>query len=144
MPYCTSDEVAGEFKGVTFTETTSVTKATVDGFIAEADAEIDGSLARRYQVPITGTQALLLVKRISRAIVARRLRPILQVDAGSTENKAAPSSVPKFDPDKALRSIADGLVILTDAKASTLRTGVRSYNALNSIEPTFKRNEDQW
>jgi hypothetical protein len=144
MPYCTSDDIAGEFKDLSFTTSTTVKKATVDQFIAEADAYINSKLSRKYVTPITGTEALLVIKMISRAIVLRRVRPILKTETGDPKTSMEASGTPKTDPEKMLNDIIDGTVRLTDAVAAGGSQGIRSYTSENGITPTFTRDTESW
>ncbi len=96
MAYSTKDNVESEFKNVTFDATSKVTETEVDEFIAEADLTVDSFLSRRYVVPVTGVQTLILVRKFSRQLTAARCAPIIGVQTNferTTNNKEEKSSV---------------------------------------------------
>jgi len=78
MAYSLNSDVINEFKAL---DTTNgiITTAKIDGWIAEADAYIDGILSTLYAVPITNATDLLIVKTVSIGIVAQRVSRVLEV-----------------------------------------------------------------
>lgn len=145
MAYCTNADVAKEFKGVTFASSgTTISDSTVDGFISEADAEIDGVLSRRYTVPITGTTALKIVKSISIKLVAQRVKDILDVQTGRSEDQQDVRSDSAKVARETLQSIIENKMTLVDAPLATSHDGVKDFVTGDGYARKFKINEDQW
>jgi hypothetical protein len=145
MAYCTSAQVAAEFKDITFSANTPVTDTDVDRFIAEADAEINSVLAVRYATPITGTEALIIVRQLSIDLVAERVKNIIKVRTGEeVKNQSGRSGDLAAEARKRLEALAKGTAKLTDAARSSSHYGIKSYNVANDIEPTFTKDCDAW
>ena len=79
MSYCVLADVQSEFKDITFTSTTFVKDSDVNAFIAEADQLINSIIGKRYETPVVGVEALVLLRMYSRLLVAERVRKILEV-----------------------------------------------------------------
>ena len=148
MAYCTTDHVAGEFKGIVFNSTSTVTESEVIRFIAEAGAEINSTLSSRYSVPITGTESLILIRQINIMLVAQRVKDILTVKTGVTApdqgNNQGNTIRLDITARKMLQNIISEKINLTDATLLDSQSGVASYNVTNSIEPFFEKGVDQW
>lgn len=149
MAYAVVSDIESEFKNTTFTAGDSVTDTEVTQFIAEEEAVINATIANRYEVPITGTEALLVIKKITIKYVAYRIAGILNL------KKAVP--IPKEmisqeinegtayrEAQKMLMAIKDGKIILNDAVARSTVQGIVSYNATNSICPIWEKETQQW
>lgn len=143
MAYSTSSDIASEFKNITFDSNTSLTDTEVTEFIVQTDAIIDGYLNNKYSVPITGSTALSIVKRISIGLTVRRIIPILRVRTG-VENLEQDTQSVMDDAQKLLDDIIAGKIELTDASKASSSHGFKSYSYDNSLEYKFKREEDQW
>lgn len=143
--YCESSHISGEFKGITFSASTAVTSTQVERFIEEADAEIDAKVGLKYVTPVTGTESLKVLRSISIAIVASRVRAILEVKTADSRTEQA---VRGGDPAKVAREkldqIVKGTLLLSDASLRSSGQGMRSFNSDNAEEHTFKKNRDQW
>lgn len=145
MAYCTVTQVAEEFKDVSFDAGTTVTDARVTRFIEEAGAEIDSVLSRRYQVPITGTNALIVVRQVAIGLVAGRVKEIMRVKASDeSKNQEGRGGDTASLARKLLSQIATGDVKLIDAIEASADQGVRSFVVSEGVEHLFKRGEDQW
>lgn len=146
MAYCTRDEVAAEFKNLTFGASTSVTTTTAERFIAESDAEIDAVLGTRYSVPVSSSAACApLLRRISIGLTAGRIKKIIETKS-STEavNQAAQADTLEREARKLLKSIQNQEMALAGADAVTTHQGMKSYASDEGISHTFQKGVDQW
>lgn len=146
MGYCTETQVQEEFKGLDLTASgQAVTTAKVTRFIAEADAEIDSKVGMVYTTPITGANSLIVMRSISIALVADRIRAIMEV-------KTAPQSTSqggRRDGNAAwardlLDKIVSGRAILSDATKISSGDGVSAYAVNAGLEHTLEKGTDQW
>lgn len=144
MAYSTLAQVTSEFKGATFSSTSPVTDTDVSRFIDEADAEIDSVLAGKYAVPITGTASLVVVRSISIAIAADRVRGILANKSGDEKKNQIPGKSAAEVARARLKDLAEGKARLSDAPLVNANNGIQSFVVQDSFCPTFKRDEDQW
>ena len=155
--YATVAEVAAEYKGgVTFSATTNVTSTTVQAFLDQATAQINGKIGMRYVLPITAADALTLLKEICLKIVKHRLNPIMKV-ATTTErgNQASGETNLMKEAEKQLTDIQNkntDLVILGAVLISS-DGGADSYGARNrgttgdgnsGAGATFKKGVKSW
>lgn len=144
MAYSTNADVASLFKGLTFSSDTNPTDTEVDSFITEADQLIDAKVGTRYSTPVTGTNSLIVLKTISKYLVAADVQQILKVKSGG--EKANQESHRDFRKVAMglLKDIQEGCLLLSDATARSTGQGVKSFNVDCDIQHTFKRNTDQW
>lgn len=144
MAYCTSSDVTKEFKNITFSATSSVTSDDVTEFISQADAFINSQLANKFSVPITGTEALKIVKRLSIWLVTGRIKSILKVKTGQDiGDQGTDSDLIKMAKDE-LKDISKGKASLIDAPLFSTSDGVKSFAVDEGLEFTFKKDVDQW
>ena len=151
MSYSVAADIESEFKSLSFSASGSgITTAEVTEYIAQEDAAIESILSRVYVVPITGTTALSIVKKISIDRTAFRVAKILnmkkslpipdQLVAQELNEGAA-----YLESEKLLRELQAGTASLIDApRVGDTAQGLSSYNATNGITPTFERGVDQW
>lgn len=155
MSYATKEEIASEFKRLSFTGVDPViTEAEVDRFIEEACAMIDSCICVRYLVPITDATSLLLLKKITIDFVAYRIEKILtikNVPMGKSGNveQSSPRRVTYEDSLKFLYMIKDGKAKLPGAQAapsgSEQVSAGSNLNASGSLQdPVFQRYKEQW
>lgn len=145
MAYCTVDHVAGEFKSVSFSTTTAITTSEVERFIAEEDAYINSRLSKRYETPITGAEALLIVRKISIGLVAGRVQRIMKVKtAEEPTNQDGQSLDLGAGAKKMLEMIVNDEMRLPDNDLATTHQGIQSFNVDESVEPVFEQGVDQW
>ena len=148
MGYCAVSDIQADFKALVFTTTSIVTSTAVTGFINEASALIDSFVGGRYQTPITGTSALLLMSLYCRTLVADRIRSIIEVkqqtntDANQNTRQAGGLSTSQVL--KALQDIRDNNTILNDAPLKLAGAGFYSNNYNNGVNPVFRKNRKQW
>ena len=146
MAYCVNLEVQSEFKSLDFTaSTTAVTTTEIDRFIGEADAEINTYVGTRYTTPITGTEALKVMKMCSVWLVKSRVVNILKQ---KSVDPKADQDVGPSDRSRALdllKKIAAGTVVLSDASPiSSNNGGMDSYLAGREFKHDFCRDTKQW
>lgn len=144
MAYATTAQIERDFKDITFSSSTSVTDTDVAAFIEEADAEIDANLADKYEVPITGAAALIVVRTISIAIVADRIRGILTIKTGDEKKDQAQGKSASEIARQRLKDIRDGKIKLVGATLAQSSDGIKSYATDEDLEPIFSMDEDQW
>lgn len=144
MAYCTYNDIAAEFKALTFTTSTPVTPAKVTEFIAQADATINGMIGNKYVTPVAGTESLLILKYISIKIVSQRISVIMEVKTPKDENNQLAREAKELTPMEMLKAIAEGDLILSDATLKDSKNGVSAYSIKHCIPNTFKKGCDQW
>lgn len=149
MAYATSTDIASEFKNITFDSSSAVTDAEVDGFIEQEEAVINATISNRYEIPVTGTEALKVLKKVTIDYVACRVAKILNLKKDiPIPEKFVPQTLNECaafrESQKLLFKIRDGKMILADAEAVSSEQGVKSYNASNNICPLWERDTKQW
>lgn len=145
MAYSTRTQVEGEFKSVAFSSTTEPTDTEINRFIEEADAEIDSIIGVKYSTPVTDATGIILLRRISIAIVAERVKEILAVKLGKKELEQ--QSVGELSATRArsmLDKIAQGKMKLGGAALASSHDGVKSYVSSNSVPHNFDMTKQQW
>jgi hypothetical protein len=154
VAYTTAAAIQAEFKSLTFSGTTAVTSDDVTEFIAQEEAALDGRLAKKYVVPITGTEALKVAKMLSTLYVKARIMDILAVKTGDPKaDQGSTGSSLRKRADEMVKQIVDGSFKLTDATSAESTDGVADYVSGNldegdceppSIARTFRRDFTQW
>lgn len=153
MAYATHSDVSAEFKGITFSASTAITSTEVTEMISQEEATLDARLSKRYVTPITGTEALKIMKRLSIQMTKSRIVDILQVKTGDAKVDQGSSGFPIREQVEALlKMIIAGEMDLTDATLREASQGVSSYNSENIVHPTptpstyrtFTRDSDAW
>lgn len=148
MAYSSITNIQYEFKDVTFSSSTAMTTAKVTQYMADADAEIDCTLAVKYTTPITGTQSLVLIGQIAVWLVKDRINETLQVKTGDDKTSQTGGKSYRQKAVDMLNDLASGKKVLTDAALKTSADGVQSYNNNNSDDDdtanVFQRGVDQW
>lgn len=144
MPYSTYTDVASEFKDIDFTSVNSKVLSTeVTEFISQADSLIDAAISNKYEVPVTGTASLKLLKMISILLVRDRILEIIAAKTGNDETSQDPTKKYLISPKDMLKSISKGDMKLVDAVVIS-GGGVSSFNVDHSIKHVFKKGVDQW
>ena len=148
VAYVTVDQVASEFKDITFNSTSAVKDTEVTEIIEQESAYVQSFLDPIYELPIAGADALTVLKKITTALVAFRVADILsmarsikvsdsaviQEIKGGTAYKAA-----KRD----LELISKEKLVLSGATLKSNRDP-SSYNSANCVDPVFSTTEQQW
>jgi hypothetical protein len=71
MAYATKDEILSMFRNLDMSVSNpAITEAEITDFISETEAEINAKIGTLYSMPITGTEALLVLKRLTKYGVA--------------------------------------------------------------------------
>ena len=147
MAYATHSDVELELKGITLSSSTALKDSTVDGWCDEESAVIDSFLAGRCETPITGTQALKIVKFICIQLVRQRVREVLAVKVGDDRTDQADDAEDSYQRARnMLNQLRDGKLGLTDATEVSLSagSGPDSYGRKEDLTHTFRKGEDQW
>jgi len=143
MAYSVYTDVASEFKGISFSASSSVTDTEVTSFIAQADALIDSYISNRYSTPVTAAAgAISLLQWISIQIVRERIVKILAVKTGVEAPDQLEPEKPMWQ--TMLENISKGVLDLAGATLISSGDGVKMYNYDNDIEPTFDVTTNQW
>ena len=154
MPsYATPDNIASEFKDITFSTTTKVTTAEVTAFLTQADQEINATIGVKYKAPIiegTHPEAFDLLKSIAISIVAARVSDILKVKTpGPAIDQDSKGEKREIWGRKMLSKLAKGTMLLLDSDGNqipgaTTHDGVRSFNVNSDVKNLWKKGVDQW
>jgi hypothetical protein len=144
--YCTNTEVASDFKNITFSPTSTVTDSEVDELILQESAFIDSMICSSYQVPITGTNSLLLIKKIAISLVSDRVRHVLYTKTGSDDKDQDTKGLKSLsrDPRGDLKKIQEGTLKLGDAVALTTNIGFDTGDSPGCDEMVFDVRRQQW
>jgi hypothetical protein len=134
---------------------TAVTIEDVDEFILEADAEINARLFDYYTTPITGTEALLVVGKISKYKVAHVIKTILeattetsdrqqdvQINLEKKANELLDNIIPKWD-SKCCEWI-DPIIQLSDANRKATSPKTAAVFKSNAGTVVIKKGGDNW
>jgi len=147
MAYATKDEIAADFKDITFSTTTNVKAADVDGFIAEADALINSYVGMKYTVPVTAGEGLSLLKLLCRSLVSSRIKKIMEVKQEKSTNanqNVQGMLMSVSDIMKILKDISTGAITLAGASSLISGGGFSSFNYDEDVEPVAKKDTKQW
>lgn len=145
MAYCLASDVTKEFKSLDTTATDAIiTSSKITGWIAQADAYIDGRLGTIYEVPVTAAGPLLILKTISIGIVAQRIARILETKSITPKgDQYIPKDLIK-EAKETLKMIIDKEIILSGVDRVTSHSGVASYSGSNEVEREFCLDSEQW
>ena len=145
MAYTSATAVQSEFKSITFSTSTAVTTADVTEFIAQEEAALDVEAGTVYTTPITGTNALAVMKLMATLMVKARVLDILPVKVGSDGAEQDSGSKALRDRVSAMiERIKSKSILLADATLLQSSGGVRSYANDNALTQVFKRETQSW
>jgi len=144
MAYCTEAQVQAEFKELPITATSALKTAQIAEFIAEADSMLNAIIGTRYVVPVTAGNALVVMRMLSRALVANRVAGVLAIKTGVDKINQEASRMKTEEVLKMAREIAAGKIDFAGASSALTNGGVDSYTSSNDVERTFNRNTKQW
>ena len=144
MPSYTSlQAVQAEFKSVQFTALTTITSTDVEGFIAEEEAHLDGEISAVYSVPVTGSQAVSIMKKLATMRVKARILDILPVKTGKGDaDQGAPGDGLREQVEKTLTKIIEKKMILPGATLRESSAGVKSYAVDEDLDHEFPAESD--
>jgi len=113
--------------------------AQVISWMEEVEAFVEGQLATRYQVPITGSQSILIVRDICADLTAYRVWQFkaMGVDDAEFRNQA---EVLRTRAMEKLKALLEGTMVLPDQPET--QTGDRGLGTFP--EPIFERDRPQW
>lgn len=147
--YADKDDIESEFKNITFSSDFAVTDTEVAAFIAQEEALINATISNRYTTPITGSEALEVMKGITIAYVAYRVAKIINLKKDvpipekfipQTLNEGGAFRIAK----QRLLDIQSGAIVLNDAEQRSNEQGIKSFNVINNILPIWERDTKQW
>ena len=150
--YCTTADIEAEIKALSLSASSIPTTTQVTEFIDQESARIDSYLSSRYTTPISGTESLLIVKRLCIALVSWRVsdiistRKVSQLPNGMISQDLSGATAYK-QAMKDLELYRKGLISLPDstvANASAGKSGFASGNSDAQYESQFDVNEKQW
>ena len=149
MAYAVRADIASEFKRISFTGSNpAVSEAEVDEFIVQAEAIINSAIRDEYALPITDTEAISVLKKITIDFVAYRVDKILKIKdikATTGDMKQGGGRYQCYmDAQKLLKKIATGELPLGEALRNDAASPLDSYNTSNHYEPCFDITKDQW
>lgn len=154
MSYAIATDIESEFKNLNFSDlNAALTSAEVTELIEQEEAVINATISNRYEIPVTGVEALKVMKDISIAYVTYRVATILNLKKDvstllSIKNKFIPQELNESSKfvlaKKRLADIQSGKIVLNDAVARSTEQGIKSYNSINSIGPLWERDTRQW
>lgn len=145
MSYVTQEMVEGEFRGIDFSASkTAISTDDLNRFIVEADMEINSRLAVKYATPVTDSNALIIVRRISIKLIKHRIEGILAVKNPSTKIEQGDAKTLRDEALEELADLASGKSILIGATLLTTADGVKSYTSSSSYERKFNSCKEQW
>ncbi len=145
MSYCAAADVQAEFRELKIDSGSTLSTAQLTAFIAQSDAEIDSALAVKYQVPITGTQALLIVQMLSVWLTKDRIKGKLELKGGADAKTNQELGIDyRKKAMEELKAYAAGTKKLVGATYATTADGVRSFTNDNSTPNIFDVGTKQW
>lgn len=149
MAYATKTQVAEEAKvNGGFSATTLPSATKVDEIIAEEEAKIDVAVGKVYTLPLVAAASLILMRSISVALCAERVKGITEVSGLGPENDQRSTS--KSGADRARKMLEEieagtfplaGEVALSSSGGIGFQTGS---DDCDDSEPVFKKGCDQW
>jgi len=147
MAYTTYQEVDRLLKWFSFSASSKVTITDVNTyFIPEADVIIDGYIGRIYELPITDSDDLLILKYISTRICACEIAHVLVLQASGEI-----SPIVQRWCDSAKQKLQDIMSRKLPLPNSTLKTTNRLYSFTShgnadyeAPDPKWLMDEEQW
>jgi hypothetical protein len=138
--YTSSSAVQSEFKSVTFGVGTAVTSSDVDEFITQEETALEAEVSQIYEIPITGSRSISLMKMMSTLMVKARILDILPVKTGKPDaDQGSGGEALRERVTAMLEKIQKKEIILTDATLRQSSGGVKSYTSDNDITPIFEK-----
>lgn len=144
--YASVNDVKSEFKNLTISTDTPITTSEVNSFIDQEEAYVNSRLSGLYEIPITGTESLKIMKMITVWCVADRIREIMQVK-NISEPKVQQGTRAGGSCKRAreiLKELRSRDTVLEDAVFKSTDGGFDSFTVQQGLENKFKKNVDQW
>lgn len=151
-PYCTSADVAAEFKNIDFTKTdAAVSDAKVTEWCVQAAAEINNRLSVRYQIPLIedyniSEDGMSLIKMLAIKLVAQRVTGVLESKNVRPETDTQVKVNTANEARKIIQDIVDKKLPLLGAIPATPEDGTTSGINAGSLTKgfTFTREGNDW
>ncbi len=141
--YATAAQVQSEFKTTVFSPSSAVTDVELDEWSDQFSRMLDTYLVKKYAVPITGVDPLLVVSLLVRGWVAARAARILNATVGIGEGDLNKAVALEKLAEKWLKDFKAGCIELEGATEKD-RLAPKSFNQQNAIDPTWEKGVDQW
>lgn len=144
--YASVQNVADEFKNISFSSTTHPTDTAVDRFITESESYVNARLKVKYQLPITDPDAVNLLRLITLGFVVARVREIQRVQTGNpgTSQDVRGGADPVKMANDLLDQIITDKITLPNSTPYRSSDGVVSYNFDTPVSPFFRKDTQQW
>lgn len=121
-----------------------MTTVKIDALILQSDAYIDGRICQIYSTPVTGTQSLLILKKISIGLTADRVANILRINSKSKDQEQLNNKDLIKEAKEDLKLIANKDLSLQDATLLGSSGAVSSYTLSNEVTRSFNQGTRQW
>lgn len=143
MSYAVYTDIQSEFKSIDFTASNSVLSTTeVTEFITQEEALLDGEVSQIYEIPVTGTQAISIMKLMTILMVKARIVDILVVKTGtSSPDQGSSGDALRTRCKDLLEKIMKKVILLPEATLLSSSGGVKSYTVDNDLTPLFERED---
>ena len=151
MTYATEADITAELKNITFGSTKSVTNDALSGFLAQADAQINMFIGKRYATPATAADSLQVLKKIAVDIVVYRVTKILDLSKSiPVPDNTIPQNITEGTAYKQsidiLKAIRDDKMDLPGETELNVNSGLASFNTETGVDndPVFQKGVTQW
>jgi len=144
MGYCTTTDITNRFKNLTLLVSgDGMTVAKVQALIDDTAAVIDARVGKAYETPVTGTEALKILKQVNIWLVIPDVQHMLGQVATAKDERAGREKTYAEMGESHLRQIESGQLDLSDATRKSTST-FSSGNVNAGTEPAFLKNTRQW
>lgn len=151
MTYATEADITAELKNMTFGSTKSITSDAVSDFLAQADAQINMFIGKRYETPVTGAESLLVLRKVAVDIVVYRVTKILDLTKSiPIPDKAIPQNITEGTAYRQsidlLKAIRDDKMDLPGEAEINVDSGLASFNTEAGVDnpAIFQKGVMQW
>jgi len=156
MAYTTETRVKAWFRDLEIdAANTDVTTAALAEWIEEVEAEIDAKLSNYYVTPITGTESLKIVRKISTMKVAHIIKTVLEVTEQVSDNKQEVQTNLDKKADKMIEDLLpkwnkdadrfdEPVMPLPDATRINVSPVGGSVMASSTHDPTIEKGGNNW
>lgn len=153
MAYTDQAAIIREVRGLEVNDDTVVKTADITEWIAQADAYINGRLAAYYETPITGTDALAIIKTIATYKVVHRVKNKLELTSENSDkkqdvqanlDKQAEKMLDQLLPKMEGGAMRDPLLKLPGATLVSRSPETAAISAHKALTPTFEKGGDNW
>ena len=146
MSYCSSTDIAAEYKTITFGSATSITSSTLATWCSQASARLDTQIGSFYSTPILEASSPIsfrLMKMYATQLVQLRVNRALGLKAGIAQDQESFATSAKNIIDE-VKDIAERRQLSDAPRASSNKYGFKDYNNTNDVEPIFEIDSEQW